>query len=272
MRNLVFLHDNNGTFTDYSLEARDYLRDTFTLDYTEAEDYIYLGLRKPFYQNYIELSTFGSGLSLSVEYSTSAGWSSVDIEDDTKNLSRSGFIKWDLSDPSLWKASTVDGTDKYWLRLKLGADTSLNITGWNMVFSDDNDLLAEVRQISKLLAKGDTTFIAYHVAARNEMIQNLRNGGNATQQKVIDAPNLLDQWDLLKPEEIRQASKYLTLSKIYFDASTEISDKDYQRYVEYKNEFGQAFKLYYRSIDQNDDGVLQDEEKLALRTLTLNKL
>lgn len=272
MRDMVFLHDDNGSFTDYSLEARDYLRDTFTLNYTDTEDYIYLGLRKPFYQNYVELSTFGSGLSLSVEYSTSAGWDSVVIEDDTKNLSRSGFIKWSLSDPSTWVASSVDATEKYWIRLKLGADTSFDITGWNMVFSDDNDLLAEVRQISKLLAKGDTTFIAYHVAARNEMIQNLRNGGNATQEKTLDAPNLLDKWDLLKPEEISQASKYLTLSKIYFDASTEIDDKDWQRYMEYKGDFGQAFKLYHRSIDVNDDGVLQNEEKMALRTITINKL
>ena len=272
MRDLVFLHDDNGSFLDYSLEARDYLRDIFTLDYTEAEDYIYLGLRKPFYQTFVELSTFGSGLSLSVEYSTSGGWSSLGFQDDTKNLSRSGFIKWDLSTSDTWAASTIDSQEKYWLRIKLGADSSMDILGWNMVFSDDNDLLAEVRQINKYLAKGDTTFIAYHTASRNEILQNLRNGGNATQQNTTDAPELLDQWDILKPEEIRQASKYLTLSKIFFDASSETEDKDYQRYVDYKNEFGQAFKLYYRSIDQNDDGVLQDTEKMALRTITLDKL
>jgi hypothetical protein len=272
MRDLLFFHDDNSLFADYTLDAREYLRDSFTINYTEAEDFIYIGLYKPFYQNYVEMVNPAAGLTLSVEYSTSAGWSTLNITDYTKNLSRSGFIKWDLETSNDWALSTVDNEEKYWVRIKLGIDFSLEVQGWNMVFSDDNDLLAEVRQINKYLAKGDSSFIAYHLSARDDILQDLRNGGNDIRPGTLNAPEFLTQWDLLKPEEIRQASKFLTLSKIFFDASSEIEDKDYQRYMDYKNDFGTAFKNYYRSLDNNDDGVLQDEEKSALRTITLNKV
>lgn len=272
MRDLVFLHDDNGTYIDYSLNAKDYLRDNFTVDYVEAEDRILLGLRKPFYQNYIEMNTEAAGLTLSFKHSETATFTSFSHSDDTNNLERSGFVFYPKSIFDSWEPQTIDGQELYWIEIKLGIDFSLDVTAWNMLFSDDNDLRAEVRVVDKYLAKGDSTFVAYQLAARNEILQNLRNGGNATRVTGTTELNNLDQWDLLKPEEVRQASKYLTLSKIFFDSSTEIEDKNYQKHIDYKNEFGAAFKLFYRSIDSNDDGTLETSENLACRTITLRKV
>lgn len=255
MSDLLFLHSDNGSFSDYSQDAKDYLRDNFTVDFLAAEDSIYIGLYKPFSDFYVELSTFGSN-----QLSFSINGSSISVEDDTKGFSRSGFIHFDK--PSTWNKETINGVEGYWLKVDSATDFSLDFVGCNIVFSDDNDLRQEVRNIDNLLAKGDSTFIAYHVAARNEIVQTLRNGGNI--KRVDELIKNITKWDLLELGEIRQAAKYLTLAKIFFDISENNEDKFYNKYRDYEGMYGAAFKLFYYKLDKNDDGVYEQEEDLEL--------
>jgi len=255
MKDLMVLHGSNGTFIDHSIDARDYLRDDFTINYVAATDKIYIGLYKKFNSMYVEIST-PSISAITIKTNSNI----LTTSDDTKSFSRSGFIQWDK--PTNWAVETINGISAYWLELTSDLDIAPVFSGINIVFSDDNDLMQESRGISRDLAKGDTSFIAYHVSARNEIIQTLRNGGNT---KFVD--NLIKnitKWDILDIGEIRQASKYLTLSKIYFDISVNNEDKSYLKFRDYKSMFSRAFKLWIMSIDQNDDGDNVQQDDLIL--------
>jgi len=103
-----------------------------------------------------------------------------------------------------------------------------------------------MRNIDALKAKGDNSFIAYHVASRNEIIQSLRNGGYS--KRFDDMAANITKWDILDLGEIRQASKYLALAKICFDISLNVDDKFYSKFRDYEGMFGAAFKLFYLKL------------------------
>jgi hypothetical protein len=255
MSDLLVLHDDNSVFSDYSKDAKDYLRDEFQVINIAVEDSLYIGLYKPFNSIYIDINTTDSLADLSFTINAA----SIAVDDDTKSFSRSGFMQF--TKPSTWASSTINGVDAYWLKVDSTTDYDVTFNGINIVFADDNDLSQEVRNISNLKAKGDTSFIAYHVAARNEIIQSLRNGGYS--KFVDDLVSNITKWDILEFGEIRQAAKYLTLAKIFFDISENVEDKFYTKFKDYEGMFGAAFKTFYLKLDQNDDGIYVQEEDLT---------
>ena len=135
MKELVVLHDDNGTFTDYSQDARDYLRDTFQISYTTAEDYIYIGLYKPFNQLYVEFENVASAsINLTFEYSDgSAGFNALEVEDDTKAFKRSGFISWGRNIED-WQENSIDSKSLFWIRITADADFVADFNGLNRTF------------------------------------------------------------------------------------------------------------------------------------------
>ena len=271
MRNLTFLFNDFG-FTDYSNQARSYLRDSFQLVFTAANNSeVLVGLYKPFSSLYLELeSVTVAPTSYVMEYYNGSSYQTLPKADLTNNLNRSGFITWEK--PSDWASNTENGQDLFWVKIRPEQDSDLNIKGLNIVFSDDSDLQAEQRLIMDQLAKGDSSFIAYHVAARDEIIQSLRNSGYTTRQFGSNVSNDITQWDILEIGQINQASKFLTLSKIMFDVSSNVDDKWYQKYKDYQDEYGQAFKLYKLSLDSDDDGIEDNVEKNFYRTVRMVKV
>lgn len=273
MRDLFTLFEDNIAFIDYSSEARDYLRDSFQIDYVQADgDAIYLGLYKPYRQLFVELDTVAVANtgSITFEYWNGSSFASLSVIDESKNFTRNGFIKFDA--PSDWSVSTINNEELYWIKITNDVDFDITFKGLNTVFSDDTDLKSENRTIDDLLAVGDSSFISYHVAARNEIVQSLRNGGHTTRVSGGKVDKDLTKWDFLIPEQIRNASKYLTLSKIMFDVSSNVDDKWYSRFKDYRDMYSDAFKLYLMAIDENDDGEASSVEQNNFRTVTLQKV
>lgn len=271
MRDLILKHDDNGTFLDFSLEAADYLRDDTAITFVALDDAIYIGLYKQFNAAYVELLVASiAGNTLTYEYSKTASFSALSVRDDSKNFSRNGFIQWDKPDD--WEAQSIDGDSKFWIKITSDIDFDATIRGLNLVFADDNDLAKEQRNISDLLSKGDTSFIAYQVAARDEIIQSLRNSGYTTRLTGNNAQNDLTQWDLLDFTQVRNAAKFLCLSKIMFDVSTNSDDKWYQRFRDYQSQHADAFKLYLLWLDRDDNGKAEAEEKNFFRSIQLVKV
>jgi len=270
MRDLIHFYDNNSVFVNQSQDLNDYLRDGIAYTWVAAEDSLYIGLYKPFNQLYLEVETSPlNGGSLSFSYYNGASFVALNVLDDTKDLDRSGFLSWEKPDD--WKSTSINNEVKFWVKINYSVDDTFNLKGLNIVFSDDNDLKAEVRKIDRYLASGDSSFIAYHVASKNEIIQSIRNSGNVT-TNINGVKHQFTPWDILKPDEIRQASKFLTLHKIFFDASDNVKDKSYQRSKDYHSEFGKAFKLFYKTFDKDDDGKVDNNERLALRTIRSLKI
>ena len=142
MRDLTVLIDDNGVFNNITEDARDYLRDSTAIAYVTAEDFIYLGLYKPFNAVYVELQNSTSAGSMVVELSNGSGFSALGVRDDTKAFSRSGFIKWEREQDS-WASQAVNGLDLYWIRLSFDADFTADLDGLNLVFADELSWLRE---------------------------------------------------------------------------------------------------------------------------------
>ncbi len=273
MNDLYVFYDDNSSFLDFSFEAREFTKDTFSATVIAGEDAIYLGLYKPFNSAYIDMSTANAnGGIFRVKYYNGSGF--VDTEnqfDDTTTLNRSGFVRWDKSDD--WEASTVNSQEAFWIQITISGDTTaLTFNGINIVYSDDTDLAKEMRSIDRFLSSGDSSFIAYHEAARDEIVQTTRNKGTAKKRDDEDFYRNFGKWDFLNIDEIRQASKYLALSKIMHDASDNPEDKYYQRYKDYLAAYGQAFNTWFISLDTDDDGEADKSEKLTANTIKLNRI
>ena len=264
MKDLYVFWDDNSSFSDISLPMRNYKRDDETLDLNSAEDYLYIGLYKPFNSVYAEFTTANTNSnSFAAEYYDGTSFTSLsNFTDQSLGFTRSGFLKWDR--PSDWTANTINSQEAFWIRLRPSADHSSTVMrGCNIVYSDDNDLAGEIRSISSFLKSSDTSFIVNHEAARDDIIQQLRNKGKIKR----DADNNLSKitkWDLLDSEEMRQASKYLTLHKIFFESSDSIDGKWQQRADFYRDKYGESVNVLYLTLDTDDDGVIDSTERLNI--------
>lgn len=252
---LTIFHDDNSVFADHTDELSDFLRDNISMTLVSAEDYLYIGYRKAFGSIYSELVTANTNANtFTAEYWNGTAWTSVSLHDETQGFTRSGFMTWDKSSMA---STTVNSVDKYYLRLKPSADhSSTSVRGINLVFTDDSALKSEFFEIdnSNLLPSGESSHISTHVASRNHIIQSLRNLGYIRTNTAGTDENI-DQWDLHDIYEIRQASMYLTLSKIFFTLSDSVDDHWWAKYKEYQHKYEEAFRLAKFSVDSDDDGV-----------------
>lgn len=267
--------DDNGSFTNHSLAAQNYDRDTLSLASLSAtQDYLYLGLYKKFHSVYVEMSTPNDAAkTFTVQYYNGSTWASVtNLTDDTKGFSRSGFLRFDPN-PTDWAATTINSTEKYWVRLRPDGnfDADCAAQGINIVYSDDNELTAEVPGLLNQLASGENSFILRHQASRDDIVQHIRNKGKFKERYSDGNTYQIDAWDFLDIEEIKNWSKYLTLSKIFENLSTREDDVYWIKSKRFLDKANEASNLYYATLDLDDDGNLDIEERLGtfLKSSTL---
>lgn len=257
---LRVIQDNASVFTDNSNDAYDYIRDEFASQIAVG-DYMYLGFYKQISSVYVEMVTPNtSGSVFTLERWDGSSWVAIDHTDETRGMSRSGFISWErapAADDA--PATTVNGVDAVFVRLSVDIDTDpMQIRGINLVFADDNALKQEFFEIdnANLLPPGESSHIVHHVSARNSIIQQLRNLGyiktNASNSRVN-----LTQWDLFELSEVRQAAVHMTLSNIFYNLadSADSADLWWSKYRESQDNYEKAFNLAVLSVDSNDDGV-----------------
>lgn len=268
---LTIFHDDNSVFGDKSLSLKEFTRDTVSISLSSTEDYLYLGLYKPFQKTWVELDVANSvSNTFAIEFYNGTAWTAVENDiDETLGWTRSGFISWDL-DQTDWVANTINSKELFWIRLRPSADHAGSVLrGINMVFSDDENLKEEYRGIMDFKLEADNSFIVTHNNAKKEIIQNLRNRGRIKRNSSILKD--IDAFDILEPEQVREASKFLVLSKIFFEISDSVDDKYYQLYQDYKKKYDAAFDLFYLTIDIDDDGVVDSNEKLAVTRISVNR-
>ncbi len=266
---LAVLHDNNGTFVDNSYAAADFLRDSFSMDLHQTQDYLYIGYYKPFNVVYAELATANVNAgSFVAQIYVDGAWTAVTLEDDSKSFTRSGFLSWDKTD---MEATEINSEELYWIRLRPSATHSATtVQAINIVFSDDNMLKQEFYEIndSNYYATGQTSHISAHVSARNDIMQKLNNVGYIKYQfgdTSQPRKKSLTAFDLHSVDEVRQASTYLALAKIFFNLSDGTGDAYWQKYREYLSNFEDAFSMALISIDTDDDGEVGSSENKAVK-------
>jgi len=268
---LTIFHDDNSSFSDYSREALDFDRDTFTLTLDSTTAYLYVGFYKPLNAFYCELGTANTNAGVLVgEYYNGSSWVSItNMYDETSSLTRSGFIQWDrgLDDEA---AVEINSETMYFYRFRPSVTHSATvINGLNIVFSDDTDLKRVFFEASNFLPSGETSHILTHVAARDHIIQVLRNSGafkqSATERKDITALDLHDMG------QVRLASTYLTLSMIFGSVMDDPDGLYKMKSDDYKTDFSLAIKAPFIDLDRDDDGKNDASEKVQERTLRIHR-
>lgn len=259
---LTVLHDNLGSFTDLTDSAFDFTKDQFSLTLLSTS-YLYIGFYKPISSLFVELVAANENpSSLAVEYYNGSTWESVsNCTDDTKGLTRSGFVSWDKNQVNQ-SESQVNGKSKFWIRFSPSVDLSAaQVQAISFVFTDDTDLKVEVPEITnENHLAGKTSHILTHVAVRNEILQSLNNKDYRKVNPTTGLSEDLTCWDILDVHQLKQACVFLALSKIYFNFSDAVDDKYYQKYKDYYSKFKSSFELSRLALDENDDGIKDDFE------------
>lgn len=272
---LAVLHDDNGTFFDKSAMAFDYGRDSFVLDLVSAQDYLYVGLYKPFKSLYAEMKVLNTNANtFTAQYWDGSSWTALDnFLDMSQGMTRSGFITW--SKNTSWAKTPVNGDSMYWVRFKPSADflNTTEVQGLNIVFADDGDLQNEFSQILSY-KQSLLSFITYHQSVRDDIVQALRNKGNAKKDSSTINMSLknVTKWDLLDIGEVKKGAIYGCLAKIFFELSDDPEDKWYQRHKDYTEKANQALDLYYLSLDSNDDGKEDKNEMTQYQSVSLTRV
>jgi len=272
-KDLSVLHDDNGTFIDWSVEANDYGRDSFVIPLVAAEDHLYVGLYKPFKEVYLELKVLNViANDLTAEYWNGSTWNNLsEFLDDSKGMTRSGFLSW--AKPDDWVATTVNSDSMFWVRFVPSVDITgtTEVQGLNIVFADDQDLVNEFSNVLSYL-QSLSSFISYHQSVRDDIVQSLRNKGNVKTNSSAQTLKNITKWDLLDTEEIKLGAVYGVLSKIFFQLSDDPEDKWYQRHKDYENKCKEALELYSLSLDLNDDGKDDKSEMVRYQGVSLTRV
>lgn len=262
---LTILFSDNNSFSDLSDILANFRRDNISLSIVSSEDYIYIGFEKPINTFYMELvSSSESDVGLNLEYYNETAWMPVvGLDDDTKGFSRSGFVRWDRNQENESK-STVNSVEQYFYRVSFDTDiATLDLRGLGIVFSDDEDLKERVFEIDKYLPQDETSHILSHVAAKKEIIQQLRVDGRYKQNLNDGRYKDISSFDLLDISQVNEASKLLTLAIIFFSCSDADDDIYMTKSKHFRTLYNIAMKTFYLNLDTDDDGISDRHEEMA---------
>ena len=262
---LYVFHDDDSSFVDFSSKALDYSRDTFSVALVSNDDRFYVGFTKPINAFYVELSTANtSDNTFTAEFYNGSSWTAlVGFFDDTLGWNRSGFMRWNRNQTSE-AATEVNSQSAFWYRFTPSADHDAEtvLKGLNIVYSDDQDLKKELYEYADFLPSGESSHILTHVAARDEIIQSLRSDGRYKQDLSTGDLKNITAFDLLDISQVKVASTYLVLAKIFMAASDNIDDIYMEKSKMFRSLYNGAMKTMYISLDGDNDGILDDEERL----------
>lgn len=218
--------------------------------------YLYVGFRKPISQLFIELETANTNdVDLIVEKYTDS-WTEVDLNDETDNLNKSSLIS--MSDIEGESQVEVEGITENFIRISTsGATSAMLIRLINLMFSTADDLSEEEPYIDKFQPKTINSHIYSLISARKYILRKINNGGshkyNSTDLRYYN----INQFDIFDVNELREASNYYALYKIYHNISDGLDDQYRQKSIDYFNKYQSSFALFSDaklSIDKNDDG------------------
>ena len=274
MLNVKYFSD--PTYTDYDKILGDEATGSATITLADSE-YLYIGFYKPISEIYFEFTTPNiNANTLAAEYYSEddSDWSSLTITDETNGFTENGFIHFnrpvDSNDSNDWGENTVDSKELYWIRLQPSVTHSETVYKFcGLIFSDDKSLATINPFIndSEMLC-GQTTHLKVHVAARNRIIQKLLTEGKI-KYNSDGLRTRITGWDILDKNEVKEAAAYLALSFIYFNLSDNPVDSWMEKSKYYDRIYLNLIKSSVLSLDVDDDGLIDDTERVAFSTHTM---
>lgn len=118
------------------------------------------------------------------------------------------------------------------------------------LFSNDNDILSHEVDLYRLLRPGRASFLDFHRIAQKMIIDDLNQRGITDNQgnKIVKA-------DIFDIEEVKEWSKYLTLSLIFKSVQSEIDDIYDQKSQMYMDMAKRESTRAFLRLDLDGDGT-----------------
>ena len=257
----VYIKGSRLSYEMDSFSNTDYV---FTMD---TPDEILVGSYKPINHVFFAVDTANiSTANMFVYFFNGITYQTLDIVDETRNLSRPGIVRW-ARNQSEYK-TTEFGKQLYWYKVKFdGLTNSILLNGIGVLFSADYDLIEEYPNIADMMPNSWTSFLKFHIAAKKEIMGFIRNRGIMVNTK--GGQRIATEDDILEPEELRDASKFMTLSKIFRWASDSVGDKWDSKAAFYEQKYGDQMSMINLSLDYNDDGKETIDEKDSVQSILL---
>lgn len=208
--------------------------------------------------------------TLEAEYYDGSTWQSLTVDDYTLGFFKPNLVQWTAS--KIHQKFTIGSVEGYFYRFRDSSAEVKEFKGINSLFSTDDDLVREYPTILRNIPEDQTSFVRFHESSRDEIVTDLRNTGKYIKHNKLtnEARKQLDQWDLLDISEVRQASKYLTLSKIFNYLSDEPNDRWGELAANFRAEAGESLTPLI-TIDENQDGI-KDDDDLVQNVIIVGRL
>jgi hypothetical protein len=189
------------------------------------------------------------------EYDSAKG-----LKDFTFGLTQCGSVSWNNNQLDQ-VPNTEAGVELYWYRITMNDQSLIIFKGIGPLFSDDHDLISVYPDIMTKLPTGQNSFVRFHAEAVNDIVKDLRKIGLVIDGNRMDssARKQIDAYDLLDKDEVREAAKYFTLSKIFSWLSDQTGDKWEQLSAKFESEAAGSMTPLI-TIDVNDNGKLESQE------------
>jgi hypothetical protein len=218
---------------------------------------------KPLSRLYWSVNSAHGG-SLTLKYFNGSSFDFVDVSTDTTAaLTQQGWVTWERASDD----AKDGGLYKYIFFISgVSAPSRFEMKFVGVVFSEDRDLKKECPNVVDYLAGQDTSFIRFHVAAKDSIVQWFRGKGNTTYNGV--SLKAVDEFDFIDPSELAVASRFMTLGKIFHWLSDSADDKYYQKARDFMAEAHNSLDVFYISIDKNADAK-PDESEMVQNTVSV---
>lgn len=269
-----FIYSDNGTIKDFSTELSDYHENSAVIDYTTAEDYLYIGSELPFNSLYFKVDSQNSiASSIKIEYWDGSNFiEMVEVKDETSvggvPFSRSGHINWVPDKNYTWTdEDTVDTSDQenidglgsvtiydlFWLRVSFSASltVSTELSWLGPKFCTDNDLKGEYTMLA------NTTFINNYEVGKTTWERESILASEMCVESLIDMAVIYSGDQLLERGKLRDSCVSKVAEIVFNNLGDDYIDDTKKARLEYKSRIK---KRSYR-VDKNANGMLDKREK-----------
>jgi hypothetical protein len=256
---------------DISREQSRYEFLSNAIDFNDGE--LHIGYYKPIHSLYLNFTNNNAIRNLSLQYYNGTSFDDVtNLKDLTFGLTKSGFVEWGINQVTE-KKTTLNSKEMFWYKLNIDVLDEITFKGISVLFSDDYDLIAAYPTIFNHLPEDQTSFVRFHEEARKDIVKDLRRTGIVINGRPTDfkTRKQLDEFDLLDKDEVREASKLFTLSKIFGWLSDNPNDKYENLSNRYAANAAEALTPLI-TIDQNDDGLKSNSEAAQTTSVFIGRL
>lgn len=125
------------------------------------------------------------------------------------------------------------------------------------LFSNDQDIISHEVDIYRFLRPGRSSFLDFHRVAQKMILDDLDQKGLTDNQG-----NKLTKEDIYDIEEVKEWSKYLSLSLIYRSVQSEVGDVYDEKAQMYKNMAASNSKRATIRLDLNHDDTVDSRPDL----------